>query len=350
MIPYLANACNEYTQVGSLLVGYDKNGNLTSDQNGNTYVYDAQNRLVQETTKAGVIETIAYDARNRVVSRMLNGLTTTTYAYDGWNLLSEYDTYGVIDASYVQGSGDDEVLARNPTIGATSYYIQDGNNNVTTLTDGSGAVQERYTYDVFGAPTIQNSAGTTLSASAFGNRFLFTGREYIAELGLYDYRNRVYSPSLGRFLQTDLIRFQGGDINIYRYVANNPVNLSDPEGLMCFDFGKFGDEIEKNRFDLEATLGGLGATLGLGTMPKTPDEIRGLGTPKENLNPITGQPSRWANRTGNRALRTFGRTVGGRLLGGASTGLLVFEGFYDLGVIGRAAYDSFLMDDCKCPK
>jgi RHS repeat-associated protein len=63
-----------------------------------------------------------------------------------------------------------------------------------------------------------------------GNRFLYTGREWIAEAGLYDYRNRVYSAQLGRFLQADPIRFAGGDVNIYRYCNNNGVNYIDPYG------------------------------------------------------------------------------------------------------------------------
>jgi RHS repeat-associated protein len=70
------------------------------------------------------------------------------------------------------------------------------------------------------------------SADPYANRFLYTGREFLKEANLYDYRNRVYSPDLGRFLQTDPIRFSVGDVNLYRYVSNNPVNLIDPDGLM----------------------------------------------------------------------------------------------------------------------
>src|SRR5690606_18840636 len=65
--------------------------------------------------------------------------------------------------------------------------------------------------------------------SQVGNRHLFTGRELIAD-GLYDYRNRIYSPELGRFTATDSIRFAGGDTNLYGYVFNDPVNLVDQTG------------------------------------------------------------------------------------------------------------------------
>jgi RHS repeat-associated protein len=55
--------------------------------------------------------------------------------------------------------------------------------------------------------------------------------QWITELGLYDYRNRVYSAELGRFLQTDPIQFDAGDVNLYRYVKNYVTRLIDPFGL-----------------------------------------------------------------------------------------------------------------------
>src|SRR5205085_11756252 len=65
--------------------------------------------------------------------------------------------------------------------------------------------------------------------SLFGNRFLFTGREWLPDL--YDFRNRIYQPELGRFLQPDPKEFGAGDYNLYRYCHNDPVNKSDPMGL-----------------------------------------------------------------------------------------------------------------------
>ena len=205
---------------------------------------------------------ILHIASNRVVSRTINGIVTS-YAYDGWNLIEDYDASGNELARYVHGPQSDETrhegnaaldsLKANPHSDGGSwlpgrkrcqllskisptgavYYIQDGNHNVTTITDGTGSVVERYTYDVYGTPTITDGAGNVLTVSGQGNRFMFTGREYLAEIGIYDYRNRVYSANLGRFLQTDPIRFQAGDINIYRYVGNSPVNGTDPSGELC---------------------------------------------------------------------------------------------------------------------
>ncbi|MBF2022221.1 MAG: RHS repeat-associated core domain-containing protein, partial [Hydrococcus sp. C42_A2020_068] len=76
--------------------------------------------------------------------------------------------------------------------------------------------------------------GVGLASTAFGNRFLFTGREWLEKARIYDYRNRAYSVELGRFLQTDPIGFDAGDVNLYRYVANDPINALDPLGLAYF--------------------------------------------------------------------------------------------------------------------
>ena len=59
---------------------------------------------------------------------------------------------------------------------------------------------------------------------------MFTGREYDSETGLYFYRARYYDPKIGRFISEDPIGFQGGDLNLYAYVRNNPVNRTDPYG------------------------------------------------------------------------------------------------------------------------
>jgi RHS repeat-associated protein len=67
-------------------------------------------------------------------------------------------------------------------------------------------------------------------ASAVGNPYFFTGRRLDFETGLYYYRARMYSPDMGRFLQTDPIGY-GDGIHWYAYCGNNPVVLVDPEGL-----------------------------------------------------------------------------------------------------------------------
>jgi RHS repeat-associated protein len=232
---YQVNSLNQYTLANNpqaSTFSYDGNGNLTKAVSNQvsvfSYTYDSQNRLTSANSANSAVKCF-YDARNRVVKREINGVATY-YVWDNWNLLEERDANGDLIYRYIHGPRIDELISRTD-IDGTLFYHHDALGNVTHLSNQKGQLIEKYEYDVFGQPTIFGANSLKLNASAFDNRFLFTGREYLQELGLYDYRNRIYSPSLGRFLQTDPIRFDAGDVNIYRYVENNPINESDPEGL-----------------------------------------------------------------------------------------------------------------------
>ena len=101
--------------------------------------------------------------------------------------------------------------------GTKYYYHFDGLGSVVALSDESGNIVERYSYDVFGDPN---------RVSSVGNPYMFTGRDYDAETGNYYYRARYYEPEIGRFMQTDPIGYKNS-ANLYQYCLNNPVNFID---------------------------------------------------------------------------------------------------------------------------
>jgi len=224
--PYTPNALNQYDQVGTTPYIYDADGNLTTDGTA-TYTYDAENHLTK-VVKGATTTDFTYDPFGRRASKTVNGVKTTFF-YDGDDLLMEGNGDGSqATARYLYGPGIDEPLEmkRGTT---TSYYSADGLGSIAHLTNASGNIAERYTYEVFGKLTIKNASGTELPTSALGNRFTFTGREWDSETGLYFHRTRYRSPKTGSFLSRDPLGYLP-DVNLYRYVKNNPLSFIDPFG------------------------------------------------------------------------------------------------------------------------
>jgi RHS repeat-associated protein len=237
---------NQYTSIGvqggtlgiadqffpdtNLPLRWDDNFNLQSFY-GWTYLYDAENRLTEVHGDHSTL--LYYDGVGRCVKRVIDG-ATTIITYDQWTPVAEWDGNGNLLAYNVFGLGDDEILYRRAG-SAEYYYKSDAMGNVKFILDGNGTGLEKYNYDAFGKAWITNWDGTHGRwTSAYGNRFMFSGREYfpeLATLGLYDMRNRVYDPFMGRFYQTDPIGFEGDPLNLYRFCGNNPLLGGDPMGL-----------------------------------------------------------------------------------------------------------------------
>ena len=180
-------------------------------------------------SSASASVSFGYDPLGRCVKRV--SATTTYLYYDGWNLIQEGANYASADRIYIHGTRVDEVVADQAAGSVWSYHHYDARGHCILLTDASANLVEQYSYDAFGKVYYYDGAGNALSDTARGNRFLFTGREWLSTLRLYDYRNRLYLPELGRFIQPDPKEFEAGDYNLYRYCHNDPVNHSDPTGM-----------------------------------------------------------------------------------------------------------------------
>jgi len=164
-----------------------------------------------------------YDPSGRRIAKDVDG-TVTKYVYDGDHCIAEYDGSDNLLRRYIYGPGVDQPICMIDVedSNAVYYYHYDALGSVVALSDSDGDTVQVYEYDVYGQ--------VAASDPNHPNPFLFTGRRYDTETGLYYYRARYYNASIGRFLQTDPIGYAGG-INLYAYCRNNSVCCADPYGL-----------------------------------------------------------------------------------------------------------------------
>ncbi len=245
-------AAHELTGVSGNAVSYDTKGNLSQDDNLRALVWDFDNRL-KSTTLGGDSASYTYDALGRRVSKNVNG-TITVYVcmvvaqqgFSGGQVCAEYAGSAAAanpQQKYVYGSYIDEPLMKIDGAEGKLYYHTNRLFHVQALTDGAGAIVEGYQYDAYGRQTVFTNAGgdaqwftsddtsAVAGASALGNPYMYTGRRFDPETGLFYYRARYFSSELGRFVSRDPIGYEAGSLGLYEYVGGNSYFWIDPFGL-----------------------------------------------------------------------------------------------------------------------
>jgi RHS repeat-associated protein len=226
---YIANNLNEYTTVGNVNPQYVP-AHAMSAFGTQSYYYIAGTFLARSTVGANDLY-LYYDALGRCMKRKLNGVSSYR-VFQGEHWIAEYTASNVNIGTAIYGNDVDELIARGYN-GVPYWYFPDRNGNISVVLNTAGGVLESYRYDAFGAPSFFNATGGSITQSAIGNPFLFTGREWDHAFGLYEYRARGYDPDLGRFLSEDPKGFDAGDYNLYRYCENDPLDNTDPTGTIA---------------------------------------------------------------------------------------------------------------------
>jgi RHS repeat-associated protein len=225
-----ANAVDQYPTVGGNTLSWDSNGNLAA-YNGFTFTHDSENRLTA-ASKTNMSAAYAYDALDRRVKKSGTGVAAAAFLSAGAEEIADYAIDGGgsfnLVQRYVPAAATDERAAIITAGGTVTYPQTDRQGSTVATASASGAVAEGpYTYDPYGNCTT--AAGTPCAVTA--NPWRYTGRRLDPETGLLYYRARYYAPDIGRFIETDPVG--SADFpNLYAYVHNDPVDGSDPSGMV----------------------------------------------------------------------------------------------------------------------
>jgi RHS repeat-associated protein len=267
MTGYTTGDNNQLTSDGTYNYAYDDEGNRTTRTHISTgevteYTWDYRNRLTKVVVKnsSGTVleeSRFTYDVNNNLILRWHDpdgaGSAAADQfftAYDGIHPYADFEYNPTAEEfeltiRYLYGVGPvpgmscgdpsdgscsappwaiDQILARVNVNGDADFYVTDHLGSVRQIVGTDGTILNEINYDSF----LNVVSETNPSA---GDRFKGAGREWEAAADLYFNRARWYDPSIGRFIGEDPLEFKAGDSNLYRYVANNSTNRTDPLGL-----------------------------------------------------------------------------------------------------------------------
>jgi RHS repeat-associated protein len=222
---------------------HDTKGNMTTDDRGCNMAWDFDN-MMQSFNANGVTglsnATYDYDAIGRRVAKNVaqpaGGTATTLFVQAGQQVTCEYTPGNAAtdcDRKYAYGAYIDEAITvvNAPFANEVRYWLhQDRQYNTHIISAIDAQCASLYSYSPFGKRTSSTGAGPEVSIGAPLFSSSYTGREEDTESNLIYFRNRLYFPQSGSFLNRDLAGYDDGR-NLHS--RNFPLRSTDPYGTVA---------------------------------------------------------------------------------------------------------------------
>jgi len=228
---------------------YDLNGNMTCrvednpstpafDQISYKQEYNTENRISAIHKMSGDCASnavqswnFAYDGdgvRTMTSTNLYDGITPLPATVTSYYFGGAYEMTGTSVKKYYSFAG--QTIAMRDSAGI-NYFLTDHLGSIIAVTDSAGTLINQQRYLPFGGERTNIGNITQTDFGYTGQRDLDPGMG-----GLMDYRARMYSPTLGRFIQPDSIVPGAANPqawNRYSYTLNNPIRYNDPTGHWC---------------------------------------------------------------------------------------------------------------------
>jgi len=211
---------------GNLAFTYTPNGEIFTQTNGSqvtNYTYDALGNLTAVMLPDGTTLGYIVDSQNRRVGVTVSGALTTGYLWDESQLVAQLDANNNVVSQFVWATRrniPDYMISNGVTYRIVSDAVGSPRLVVNTST---GAVVQQMDYGPFGDVISDTNPGF----QPFG----FAGGLYDPKTKLVRFGARDYDPAIGRWTARDPALFLSGDVNLYAYASNDPVNEVDKNGL-----------------------------------------------------------------------------------------------------------------------
>jgi RHS repeat-associated protein len=173
-----------------------------------------------------VPNTIPYNGDGTRVQKQ-DSTGTTNFIWDEQNILEETDQNNLVQAIYTLEPVEYGNCVSQYRGASSQIFLFDGLGSTDRLADSLGNITDTAIYKAFGP--IQNSTGGSIYP------FKYVGEEgyyFDPDVTQYYLTTRPFYPLFGRYQSYDPLQFDAGDLNLFRYVNNNPVGFVDPSGLM----------------------------------------------------------------------------------------------------------------------
>ncbi len=221
---------------------YDANGNMTSGL-GRTVTWTSYNMTATVARGSNTLS-FTYDSEHGRIKQYVSGTQKTTLyinaAVRSEKLLNA--SGGLIrwnNYIYAAGAMVAVFYDNASTADQIRYFHKDHLGSIAVITDESGAVVERLSYDAWGKRRFVTGADDPNETVGSLTDRGYTGHEHLQEVGLVHMNGRIYDPLLGRFMSADPFiqdPFDTQSLNRYSYVKNNPLAFTDPSGY--FSLGR----------------------------------------------------------------------------------------------------------------